>query len=94
MSSLLELLKSGATPSRAFKLLIERGLANSNSELADLLYREVEGATPSVMIAVINWNRRENAAGASIGLSDERLDEVLMDLLGDRLRGGNAACGL
>ena len=41
-------------PSQAFKALLERQQVRTNSELADLLYSDFDGVSPSVMVTVIN----------------------------------------
>ena len=87
MNSIRDLLKLGMPPSKAFKRLIEQGQVRTNSELADLLYSELGGLSPPVMLTISNWNRRENSEPLGTGLSDERLDEILFDLMGECLSG-------
>ena len=71
------------TPSAAFRQLFEQGLVKSNDNLVDLLYAEFEDLPVSVMPTVMNWNRGTNPERAMMGLGDDRLDEILMDLMRD-----------
>lgn len=80
MSGIRELLKSGMKPSAAFRALFEQGTARTNHDIVKLLYMEFDDLSESVMPAVMNWNRGTNPERTGMGLTDDRLDEILLPL--------------
>ena len=76
-------MNSGMRPSQVFRRLLQQGVANSAPDIVNLLYEEFDDLSPSAMPAVMSWNRRTNADRAGTGISDDRLDEILLDILAD-----------
>jgi hypothetical protein len=87
MISIRQLLNSGMRPSQAFRYLLQHGAATSASDIVNLLYEEFEDLSSSVMPAVMNWNRGARPELAEKGLSDDRLDEILLDLMTQYIAG-------
>jgi len=86
--SIRDLIQSGLSPSQAFRRLFETGIVHSNPELVRLLYTEFEDLSQSVMPAVMAWNRGTNPERAGIGLSDDRLNEIIGDFIRKSMQSG------
>jgi hypothetical protein len=76
-----ELMLSGMRPSQAFRHLFDCGAVQSNHDLVHLAYTEFDDLSESVMPAVMAWNRGTKPERAGIGLSDERLDEIISQFM-------------
>lgn len=83
MISIRQLLSSGMRPSQAFRYLLQHGAATSAPDIVNLLYEEFEDLSSSVMPAVMNWNRGTKPELVGKGLNDDRLDEILLDLMAE-----------
>lgn len=62
-------------------MLFDQGHVRSAAELVHLLYTEFDDLSESVMPAVMSWNRGTKPENAAVGLSDERLDEIIGEFL-------------
>lgn len=82
MSNIRQLFKSGKKPSAVFRWLFDQQLVRTNHDIVKLLYTEFDDLSESVMPAVMAWNRGTDPERAGLGLSDERLDEILSPLFG------------
>lgn len=80
MSDIRELLKSGGKPSLIFRGLFQQNIVRTNQDIVRILYTEFDDLSESVMPAIMAWNRGTDPERAGVGLTDEKLDEVLRPL--------------
>ncbi|WP_157798628.1 hypothetical protein [Dyella ginsengisoli] len=80
MSDIRLLLKSGEKPSSIFRGWFEQDIVRTNHDIVRLLYMELDDLSESAMPAIMAWNRGASPERAGVGLTDERLDEILRPL--------------
>lgn len=85
MSDIRVLLKSEEKPSLIFRVWFEQNIVRTNHDIVRLLYMELDDLSESAMPAIMAWNRGTNPEREGVGLTDERLDEILRPLL-DQLK--------
>ena len=63
-----------------FRGLFQQNIVRTNQDIVRILYTEFDDLSESVMPAIMAWNRGTDPERAGVGLTDEKLDEVLRPL--------------